>query len=167
MHQIKILAQQSTKYLIASKYFLLEWIRWISPDGGGSSAHSFSRHCPPAWRKRRSAAFSRKYIAVFLAQEAARLTWLRQWMRSTGRDSSRASIDSQSRSRSRGADGWIHPILKKSELSISSKSGLGSFATIAAFPRSHPTIVSVEPSVIQRNRGPFQFRYERGMGNPR
>ena len=24
----------------------------------------------PAWRKRRSAAFSRKYIAVFLAQEA-------------------------------------------------------------------------------------------------
>ena len=42
-----------------------------------------------------------------------------------------------------------------------------SFATIAAFPRSHPTIVSVEPSVIQRNRGPFQFRYERGMGNPR
>ena len=95
-------------------------------------------------------------------------------MRSTGRDSSRASIDSQSRSSRREADGWIHPILKKSELSfsqpvheIASKSGLGSFATIAAFPRSHPTIVSVEPSVIQRNRGPFQFRYERGMGNPR
>ena len=70
LRKIKILAQQSTKYLIASKYFLLEWIRWISPDGGGSSVHSFSRHCPPAWRKRRSAAFSRKYIAVFLAQEA-------------------------------------------------------------------------------------------------
>ena len=69
LHLVKILAQQSTKYLIASKYFLLEWIRWISPDGG-SSVHSFSRHCPPAWRRRRSAAFSRKYIAVFLAQEA-------------------------------------------------------------------------------------------------
>ena len=40
-------------------------------------------------------------------------------MRSTGRDSSRASIDSQSRSSRREADGWIHPILKKSELSIS------------------------------------------------